>query len=116
GPVLGLDAASPLLTGEHLRALVDEHDRARAQVTLLSFEPGLPLPYGRVIRGEDGSVRAIVEDKDASPEQRAIRELNSSIYVFESAALWPALEKLEPANAQGELYLTDTIEHIVADG
>src|SRR5213076_1022573 len=99
GRVLVLDAAAPLLTGEHLRALVDEHDRARAQVTLLSIEPGLPLPYGRVVRDGDGSVRAIVEEKDASSEQRAIRELNSSIYVFESSHLWPALRKLTPANA-----------------
>src|SRR5438105_4279700 len=76
GRVLVLDAAAPLLTGEHLRALAEEHERGGAQVTLLSIEPGLPLPYGRVVRGDDGSVRAIVEDRDASPEQRAIRELN----------------------------------------
>jgi bifunctional UDP-N-acetylglucosamine pyrophosphorylase / glucosamine-1-phosphate N-acetyltransferase len=114
GRILVLDAAAPLLTGEHLRALVDEHDRSGAHVTLLSLEPGIPLPYGRVIRADDGSVRAVVEDKDASPEQRAVRELNSSIYVFESSALWPALANLDPSNAQGELYLTDTIASIVS--
>jgi bifunctional UDP-N-acetylglucosamine pyrophosphorylase/glucosamine-1-phosphate N-acetyltransferase len=116
GRVLVLDAAAPLLTGEHFRALVEEHERQGAAVTLLSFEPGTPLPYGRVIRGDDGGVREIVEERDATPEQRAVRELNSSIYVFESAALWPALARLEGHNVQGELYLTDTIAHIVAAG
>jgi bifunctional UDP-N-acetylglucosamine pyrophosphorylase/glucosamine-1-phosphate N-acetyltransferase len=116
GRVLVLDAAAPLLTGEHLRALLDEHDRAGADVTILSLEPGEPLPYGRVIRDDDGSVKAIVEEKDASPEQRLVRELNSSIYVFESSALWPALAGLDPSNAQGELYLTDTIASIVSGG
>jgi bifunctional UDP-N-acetylglucosamine pyrophosphorylase/glucosamine-1-phosphate N-acetyltransferase len=61
-------------------------------------------------------VVAIVEEKDATAEQRAIRELNSSIYVFEEAQLWESLEKLDAQNAQGELYLTDTITHIVAGG
>jgi bifunctional UDP-N-acetylglucosamine pyrophosphorylase / glucosamine-1-phosphate N-acetyltransferase len=116
GPVLVLDAAVPMLTAEHLEQLAAEHDRAGADVTLLTFAPDVPLPYGRVIRGADGLVQAIVEDKDATPEQRAIRELNTSIYVFASAPLWEALERLDPANAQGELYLTDTVEHIVADG
>jgi bifunctional UDP-N-acetylglucosamine pyrophosphorylase / glucosamine-1-phosphate N-acetyltransferase len=116
GRVLVLDAAAPLLAGEHFRALVEEHEREGAAVTLLSFEPDTPLPYGRVIRAADGGVREIVEDRDATPEQRAVRELNSSIYVFESTALWPAVARLEAHNAQGELYLTDTIAHIVAAG
>jgi bifunctional UDP-N-acetylglucosamine pyrophosphorylase/glucosamine-1-phosphate N-acetyltransferase len=116
GRVLVLDAAAPLLTGEHLRALVEEHERQAAAVTVLSFEPDTPLPYGRVIRDDDGGVREIVEDRDATPEQRAVRELNSSIYVFESAVLWPALARLEAHNVQGELYLTDTIAQIVAAG
>jgi bifunctional UDP-N-acetylglucosamine pyrophosphorylase / glucosamine-1-phosphate N-acetyltransferase len=116
GRVLVLDAAAPLLTGEQLSLLVAEHERQDAQVTILSFESSRGLPYGRIVRDDDGAVVAIVEDKDASPEQRAIRELNSSIYVFEAEALWAALGKLDAHNAQGELYLTDTIEHIVAGG
>jgi bifunctional UDP-N-acetylglucosamine pyrophosphorylase / glucosamine-1-phosphate N-acetyltransferase len=116
GSVLVLDAAAPLLTEEHFAELVTAHGRERAAVTLLSFEPELPLPYGRVIRDEKGAVTNIVEDKDATPEQRAIRELNSSIYVFEAAALFDSLERLDADNAQGELYLTDTIAHIVAAG
>jgi bifunctional UDP-N-acetylglucosamine pyrophosphorylase/glucosamine-1-phosphate N-acetyltransferase len=116
GRVLVLDAAAPLLTAEHLGALVEAHAEEGAAVTILSFEPETPLPYGRVIRDESGAVREIVEDKDASPEQRAVRELNSSIYVFEAEALWDALSRLDAANAQGELYLTDTIAHIVGGG
>jgi bifunctional UDP-N-acetylglucosamine pyrophosphorylase / glucosamine-1-phosphate N-acetyltransferase len=116
GRVLVLDAAAPLLTGEHLRALVDEHASEGARVTILSFESSRLLPYGRVVRGADGAVQEIVEEKDASPEQRAIRELNSSIYVFEAQSLWEALDKLDAHNAQGELYLTDTIGHIVDGG
>jgi bifunctional UDP-N-acetylglucosamine pyrophosphorylase/glucosamine-1-phosphate N-acetyltransferase len=114
--VLVLDAAAPLLTAEHLRSLVDEHEREGATVTILSFESSRGLPYGRIVRAADGAVEAIVEERDASPEQRAIRELNSSVYAFEAGPLWEALEALDVHNAQGELYLTDTIARIVAAG
>src|SRR5436189_295171 len=67
-------------------------------------------------RAADGSVETIVEERDATDEEKAVRELNSSIYVFEAAAMWDALGKLEPHNAQGELYLTDAVGHIVAAG
>jgi bifunctional UDP-N-acetylglucosamine pyrophosphorylase/glucosamine-1-phosphate N-acetyltransferase len=116
GNLLVLDAAAPLLTAAHLAELVAEHEREGAAVTILSFEASRPLPYGRIVRGDDGSVEAIVEDRDASPDQREIPELNSSTYAFSAGSLWTALEKLDPHNAQGELYLTDTIAHLVADG
>jgi bifunctional UDP-N-acetylglucosamine pyrophosphorylase/glucosamine-1-phosphate N-acetyltransferase len=116
GPVLVLDAAAPLLTPELLRELVEEHRRQEAAVTLLTFEPELPLPYGRILRDASGAVRAVVEEQDATPEERKVRELNTSIYVFDAAALWEALAGLEAANAQGELYLTDTIARIVEAG
>jgi bifunctional UDP-N-acetylglucosamine pyrophosphorylase/glucosamine-1-phosphate N-acetyltransferase len=116
GRVLVLDAAAPLLTGEHLAGLVGEHERRGAAVTILTLEPDRALPYGRIVRGADGWVEAIVEEKDASAEQLEIGELNSSIYVFEAEPLWDALGKLDARNAQGELYLTDTIAHIVAGG
>ena len=116
GRVLVLDAAAPLLTAETLRPLVDEHERSGAAVTLLSIEPAEQLPSGRVLRDGAGAVQAIVEERDATPEQRAVRELNSSIYVFESGPLWDALESLDSDNAQGELYLTDTIAQLVASG
>src|SRR5215203_3030657 len=107
GDVFVLDGAAPLLTTELLEALLDEHRRSAAAVTVLSIEPDEPLPYGRILRDESGALRAIVEEKDASPTERAVRELNTSIYVFRVSDLWPVLEALDPANAQGELYLTD---------
>src|SRR5438105_1221312 len=115
GRVLVLDAAAPLLTAEHFSELLAEHDREGADVTILSFESE-GLPYGRIVRGDDGSVQAIVEDRDATEAEKAIRELNSSIYVFEAGPLWGALSHLDPHNAQGELYLTDTVKSIVAGG
>ena len=116
GAVLVLDAAAPLLTEKHFRELVAAHEREGAGVTLLSFEPDEPLPYGRIVRDEAGAVTAIVEDADATPEQLQIRELNSSTYVFDTGALFGALERLGAHNAQGELYLTDTVQHIVGEG
>jgi bifunctional UDP-N-acetylglucosamine pyrophosphorylase/glucosamine-1-phosphate N-acetyltransferase len=116
GSVLVLDAAAPLLTAEHLSGLVAEHERQGAAVTILTLEPTRALPYGRIVRDAEGWVQSIVEEKDASAEQLAIPELNSSIYVFEAGPLWESLEKLDAQNAQGELYLTDTVAHIVAAG
>jgi bifunctional UDP-N-acetylglucosamine pyrophosphorylase / glucosamine-1-phosphate N-acetyltransferase len=116
GAVLVLDAAAPLLTPELLRDLVEEHRRQDAGVTLLTFEPQTPLPYGRILRDESGAVRAIVEEADASPEQRQLRELNASTYVFDAGALWEALGGLDSSNELGELYLTDTIARIVDAG
>jgi bifunctional UDP-N-acetylglucosamine pyrophosphorylase / glucosamine-1-phosphate N-acetyltransferase len=116
GAVLVLDAAAPLLTPELLRELVEEHRRQDAGVTLLTFEPQTALPYGRILRDESGAVRAIVEEADASPEQRQLRELNASTYVFDAGALWEALGGLDSSNELGELYLTDTIARIVDAG
>jgi bifunctional UDP-N-acetylglucosamine pyrophosphorylase/glucosamine-1-phosphate N-acetyltransferase len=116
GDVFVLDGAAPLLTSDLLQVLLDEHRRSDASVTVLSIEPDEPLPYGRIVRDENGALRAIVEEKDASPKERAIRELNTSIYVFGAADLWPALEALDPANAQGELYLTDAVRNLVEAG
>jgi bifunctional UDP-N-acetylglucosamine pyrophosphorylase/glucosamine-1-phosphate N-acetyltransferase len=116
GDVLVLSGDTPLLTPEVLLGLVDEHRRERADVTLLSLESPRPLPYGRVIRDESGTVQAVVEEGDATPEQRAVTELNSSIYVFRAPALWAALEGLDARNVQGELYLTDTITRVIEAG
>jgi bifunctional UDP-N-acetylglucosamine pyrophosphorylase / glucosamine-1-phosphate N-acetyltransferase len=116
GDVLVLDGAAPLLTKEVLASLLAEHRGAAAAVTVLSIEPPEPLPYGRVLRAEDGALRGIVEEGDASAEERAIRELNTSIYAFADEDLWPALAELDNDNVQGELYLTDVVGKLVADG
>jgi bifunctional UDP-N-acetylglucosamine pyrophosphorylase / glucosamine-1-phosphate N-acetyltransferase len=116
GDVLVLSGDAPLLTPDLLESLVATHRREGAGATVLSFEPTDPARYGRILRDGDGRLRAIVEATDAGPEDLAVREVNSSIYVFADELLWPALERLEPANAQGELYLTDAVRHLVEDG
>lgn len=116
GDVLVLSGDTPLLTTDLLRTLVDEHRAAAAAVTVLSFELADPGAYGRVVRDDEGRLAAIVETKDASPEELELTEVNSSIYVFAAAALWAALDQLDPHNAQGELYLTDSVRHLVAAG
>jgi len=100
---------APLLRTETLAALLDTHRRGEAAATVLSAELPNPADYGRIIRDSEGRVAAIVEEKAATAEQRAIREVNSSIYSFTLAALWPALNAVRPNNAHRELYLTDAI-------
>ncbi|HEX2043992.1 MAG TPA: NTP transferase domain-containing protein, partial [Gaiellaceae bacterium] len=116
GDVLVVAGDAPLLTSAVLADLVEAHRRERAGVTVLSFEPDEPGSYGRIVRDDAGRLRAVVEAADASPAELAIREANSSTYVFASGDLWPALERLAPDNAQGELYLTDAVRHLVDDG
>ena len=100
---------APLLRPQTLAALLDTHRRGEAAATILSAELNDPTDYGRIIRDSEGRVQAIVEEKAATPEQRAIREVNSSIYCFTLAKLWPCLNALKPDNAHHELYLTDAI-------
>ena len=114
--VVVLNGDVPGLDPQVLRDLVDTHRREGAAGTVLSFEPDDVRSYGRVVRDGNGSVARIVEAADASPEELAVREVNSGIYVFRSERLWPLLDRLEPRNAQGELYLTDTVAMLVADG
>ena len=114
--VLVLSGDTPLLTTDLLERLLDEHRRKHAGATVLSFVPVDIRSYGRIVRDADGDLAAIVEAADASPEELAIGEANSSIYVFAAELLWPALERLTPVNAQGELYLTDAVRDLVEGG
>ncbi|MCC6222165.1 MAG: bifunctional UDP-N-acetylglucosamine diphosphorylase/glucosamine-1-phosphate N-acetyltransferase GlmU [Thermoleophilia bacterium] len=116
GDLLVLAGDTPLLTADVLEVLVAEHRNAGATVTALSFEPPDPGSYGRIVRDRSGRLSAIVEAADASPDELALREVNSSIYVFRVPALWDAIARLESHNAQGELYLTDAVRHLVAAG
>jgi bifunctional UDP-N-acetylglucosamine pyrophosphorylase/glucosamine-1-phosphate N-acetyltransferase len=116
GELLVVSGDHPCISPNLLEQLVDEHRSSEATATVLSFEPPDPRAYGRILRDGDGRLQAIVEDADADAEQRAIREVNSSIYVFAADKLWPALERIEPANAQGELYLTDAVRLLVDGG
>jgi bifunctional UDP-N-acetylglucosamine pyrophosphorylase / glucosamine-1-phosphate N-acetyltransferase len=114
--VLVVSGDHPLLTAEILRAFVDEHRRSGAGATVLSFEPADARAYGRIVRDGNGALREIVEARDATEDELAIREANASLYVFETAHLWPAVERLEPKNVQGELYLTDAVRFLVEGG
>ncbi len=116
GDVLVVTGDAAAITAELLGRLLETHRGEDAAATALSFEPADPGAYGRIVRSADGALEAIVEAGDASEEELALREVNSSIYVFTSDKLWPALERLRPENAQGELYLTDTIRDLAAAG
>jgi bifunctional UDP-N-acetylglucosamine pyrophosphorylase/glucosamine-1-phosphate N-acetyltransferase len=116
GDILILSGDTPLLTPELLESLVASHRSQDRAATVLSFVPESPREYGRIVRDAGGGLVAIVEARDATDEQLAIREVNSSIYVFAAAALWESIGQLDAGNAQGELYLTDAIGHVVAAG
>src|SRR5919109_1808793 len=114
--VLVVSGDHPRLTSDLLAQLVAEYRSSGAAATVLSFEPHDPRAYGRIVRDGDGRLEAIVEHADADDRQRAIREVNSSIYVFAAEKLWPALDRIEPVNVQGELYLTDAVRLLVEGG
>src|SRR5437763_3068894 len=116
GAVLVLNGDVPALRPETIRALVDTHRAARAAATVLSFEPADAGAYGRIVRDGEGRLARIVEAGDATAEELALSEVNSGIYVFRAEKLWPALERLQPHNAQGELYVTDTVGFLGDDG
>jgi bifunctional UDP-N-acetylglucosamine pyrophosphorylase / glucosamine-1-phosphate N-acetyltransferase len=116
GALLVLIGDAPTLSPELLRDLLETHRHEEAAATILSFRPADPRDYGRVIRDQNGAVREIVEAGDATPEQLAVDEVNSAIYVFAADRVWPALDQLDTANRQGELYLTDAVRHLVENG
>jgi bifunctional UDP-N-acetylglucosamine pyrophosphorylase/glucosamine-1-phosphate N-acetyltransferase len=116
GHVLVVSGDAAAITGELLGRLVETHRREDAAATVLSFDRPDPGEYGRIVRDAGGALQAIVEARDAGEDELKVREVNSSIYVFAADKLWPALERLEPENAQGELYLTDTVRDLVQHG
>ena len=97
----------PLLRKEVYQGLLDFHARSGAACTMLSGTCDEYLPYGRVLRDENGDFLRIVEDRDCTPEQKAIRELNVGIYAFDCKALLTSLDEIRNNNAQNEYYLTD---------
>jgi len=106
----------PLLRQETLADLLATHHAEGASATLLTVLLDDPGSYGRVVRDAEGRVRSIVEARDASPEQKTIREINAGVYAFAVEPLLGALDRLRPQNAQGEYYLTDVIGLLVAEG
>ena len=116
GDVLVLTADTPLLTGATLQELVERHRAGGAAVSILTAEVPDPHGYGRVVRGPDGHVHAIVEEKDASDAERDIAEINSGILAFQHGFLAAALPRLGNGNASGEYYLTDAVALARRDG
>jgi bifunctional UDP-N-acetylglucosamine pyrophosphorylase / glucosamine-1-phosphate N-acetyltransferase len=116
GPVVVLTGDTPLLTGRTLVAMLLEHESTSASATVLTARLSDPTGYGRVVREASGSVAAIVEEKDATDDQRRIDEINSGMYAFSADRLAACLGRLTTDNAQGEEYLTDVIGILRADG
>ena len=107
--VIVLPGDTPLLRPGTLAELVKVHRRADVAATLLTARLDDPRGYGRVVRSRDGRVAGIIEEVDATEEERAVNEVGTSIYVFRRSVLAPALRRLSPDNAQGEYYLTDVV-------
>jgi len=110
GGLLVLVGDNPYITAAELRKLIIGHQRSGTACTLISavFPDSIP-PFGRIVRDGEGKVQRIVEEKDASPEQRLIREVNASIYLFDNRLVFPLLSRIGNDNAKKEYYLTDIV-------
>jgi bifunctional UDP-N-acetylglucosamine pyrophosphorylase/glucosamine-1-phosphate N-acetyltransferase len=115
GALLVLAADMPLLLLETLERLVEHHRATGAAATVLTAVMDRPQGYGRVLR-QGGRVKRIVEDRDATDDERKVGEINTSVYCFDARRLWPALAEVKPDNDQGELYLTDVVGILVRAG
>lgn len=107
GPVLVLTGDSPLVQAESLSRLFDEFERERPACVLGTIHKADPSGLGRIVRGAKGEFTGIVEERDASPEQKRLTEVNMSTYLFDGGELLHALDRLTNHNRQGEYYLTD---------
>ena len=115
GPILIWPGDMPLVKPETLARFFEAHKKSRAHVSVLSCDRSDPAGYGRIVR-EEGRFAAIREELDAAPEERAIREVNTGIYLFDKKVLFEALAKIGQNNRKGEYYLTDTIEILRREG
>lgn len=109
GTTIVLYGDTPLITASLIESLITHHEAEGAKATVLTSEADNPAGYGRVIRGKDGMVVSIVEDKDATNQEKQINEINTGIYCFDNRALFRALKQVDNHNAQGEYYLPDVI-------
>ncbi len=116
GSLLVIAGDCPLFTAETLTALIAEREREGAAAAVLTTRLADPTGYGRILRRGIGGITGIVEDRDLTPEQRAITEVNTSTYCFDAPALFAHLRRLENDNAQGEYYLTDMVGILRAEG
>lgn len=116
GTTLVLSGDEPLISSETLEALVAHHEANQAAATILTRVMDNPTGYGRIIRGEDGGVERIVEQKDATEEEQCVKEINTGTYCFDNEKLFAILEKVDNNNAQGEYYLPDAVEILKSQG
>lgn len=116
GGVFVLCGDTPLITAESLRAFSEYHENSGCDVTVLTAKVEDPTGYGRIIRNAEGGLLRIVEQKDASEEEKAVNEINSGMYVFDAAFLRENIDKLDCNNAQKEYYITDLITMAVEQG
>ena len=114
--VIVLPGDAPLVRTETLRALLTKHKKGNAAATILTAVLADPSGYGRILRKSGDTVAAIIEESQLTPEQRELNEINSSMYCFTAAKLWPALTQVKPDNKHRELYLTDAIAVLNAKG
>ena len=110
GEVIILCGDTPLITSETIKEFVEYHRENKSDLTVMSAIFENPTNYGRIIRNQDGSLNSIVEEKDATPEQKAVKEINAGIYCINWAKIKSAFNELTSNNAQGEYYLTDIIK------
>ena len=116
GTVLILCGDTPLLTSKLLQNFVAAHENSNCAATVLTAEMPDPKGYGRVLHEDDGTFQRIVEDKDASDDERKIREVNAGVYCFDVQKLFGALDRIGNDNAQGEYYLPDVLPILKGDG
>lgn len=107
---------TPLIRPETMKALLEHHQQQNAKATILTAVAENPTGYGRIIRDADGQVAQIVEQKDSSPEQQLVKEINTGTYCFDNEALFATLKLVKNDNAQGEYYLPDVIEILKQQG
>lgn len=110
GEVIILCGDTPLITADTLKTFIDAHRNLKSDITVMSALFDNPTNYGRIIRNNDGSLNSIVEEKDATTEQKAVKEINAGIYCINWEKVKPAFSQLKTNNAQGEYYLTDIIK------
>ncbi|HZZ85240.1 MAG TPA: bifunctional UDP-N-acetylglucosamine diphosphorylase/glucosamine-1-phosphate N-acetyltransferase GlmU [Anaeromyxobacteraceae bacterium] len=115
GSVVICSGDTPLLTEETLASVVDARRKAKAGLAFATMTLENPTGYGRVVHSHDGKLALIVEEKDATPEERRIQEVNAGLYCADAAFLWKTLAKVGQQNAQGEFYLTDLVA-LAAEG
>lgn len=116
GTLLVLYCDNPFVTPGLLRGLVAHHRRRQADATVLAVNLREPGDYGRIVRDGSGSVKAIVEAKEASPQQLAVREINAGVYCFASPLIFKALKRVKKSPVKGEYYLTDVIGILASRG